>query len=424
MKAGKKAAALISALILICACLTACEIKIPLIDETKNEETTVETTTLPPDPDGWAAAYSDYLTSLCAGAPNKAGYDYEIEECVFDIADVNADGIPELLISEGDKEASKVDICSYDGYNVIYAGSAGANGEVYYFAETAAVYSYEAMGAQETYTVYSFDGSSLTELWQGVSIASSEELVPVDYLSDNGEEVEYYVSGVSDAVPEDEFREAWLSYVPEKAVAFGRDGYGITRENAVALKNSGALTKADPNAPGSSGGQTVLPEGEDKEIFKNLLLEKAADSVGAGEKFEFADVDGDGSPELFISQGDGANSAVEVYSSNGEKAVLLCTSGSNGKTGYSAENSTVAGSFETEGSENFVVYKIENGSGETVWTGDVITGGDGEKEYFSNGEAVSYEEYLEQYNAYYGEGILTEIGGRFDLTESEISRLF
>ena len=411
--------AIVLSLILIAAVFSACEIKNPLKLQETTEESTTETTTLPPDYDSWNQSYSDYLISLIDGSPNLAGYDYEVEECRFGLIDLDASGVPELLISEGDKDASKVDVYTYDGYQTLYAGSAGVGGELEYAPDTGIAVTKETTETQETTTAYAFDGQALKQTWQGTAL-----VIPAE--NEESEEItQYFITGSDDPVSQDEYNEAYVANVPGGTETFGRNGFELSKENALALvsKSEAAdVSGTDENNTAVYAAE-VIPEGEAAAAYKAVLLDKIMNEATADMQFDFRNIDSDDIPELLISRGKSEYSGVEVYGFDGEKAVLLCTSGSFGKTACGDGNGIVAGSFKSEDNESCVVYKIDSAACETVWKGEIIAGEDGEKEYYSNDEDVSAEEYEAEYNEYFSEDTVTTVfeTSAYPLTEETVN---
>jgi hypothetical protein len=411
----------------VCSLLTACDIKIPMIKEETTAESTTETTTLPPDYGAWGKSYSDYLLSIAGGNANLAGYYYEPEDCRFSVVDLNADNIPELLISGGDQEASKVDIHTFNGYETRYIGSAGAAGNMTYVEGAGLIYTYELLENQETHTVSFFDGESIKQVWQGITIASDSSLIPVDCNEDYGDKVEFFTSDSEEPIAQEDYRAAFAQNIPAATVTLGRDGYPLTEENAVALKTGADFIDRSDDTDGREEGGAypeTLPQGDAAAAFKALLTEKILSGLGEDVMFGFMNIDDDGTPELFISQGESEYSAVEIYCFDGESPVLVCTSGSSGKTGVAEGGGIVAGTFKGEGSQSNVVYRLDGGKSTVIWSGETITGEDGAVEYTSDGETVDKDTYSESYNQYYAEGNLTEIGrNAHALTEEEVNGL-
>ncbi len=410
--------AIVLSLILIAAVFSACEFKNPLKIPETTEESTTQTTTLPPDFDSWNKSYSDYLLTLIDGAPNLAGYGYEIEECIFDLIDLDANNVPELLISEGDKDASKVDIYNYDGYQTRYAGSAGAGGKISYVPNAGILYSFEESNGQQTHTVYTYDGQAVKQKWQGVILETPS--------ADNEEETvtQYFITGTEEPVSSGDYTREYAANVPAETQVFGREGFELNKENALALVSETGgegVTGEDQSSTAAYVAQAI-PEGEAALAYKTVLLDKILNEATADMQFDFRNIDSDDIPELLISRGKSEYSGVEVYGFDGEKAVLLCTSGSFGKTACGDGNGIVAGSFKTEENESCVVYKIDSAKCETVWKGEIITGEDGETEYYSNDENVSAQEYEAEYNEYFSEDTVTPTAETaYPLTEETIN---
>ena len=123
----------IIASVIICAAvilLTSCSFNNPFKKEETTTETTTDTTLPQPDLSLWQDKYEEFLLDAINGKKTVLGYELEIEDCRFDVKFIDADEIPELLVSEGEFPGSKVSIFSSDGFEIRLLGSLGTNGSI------------------------------------------------------------------------------------------------------------------------------------------------------------------------------------------------------------------------------------------------------------------------------------------------------
>lgn len=382
----------------------------------EEEETTTETTTAAPEFDRWSEAYEEYLLSLIAGQQKLLSYELEAEECRFDIIDINGNGIPELFISEGEYQASVVDIFIYNGYEVKLAGSAGVNGEINYSTADSTICTYELIedgeNYQETNTSYLFTGEEVVKQWQGVTVTADETLVPVDCTQDYGEAVSFYAG--EDGLAPESYAELYATYIPAVTETFGRDAYALTQDNIIAVLEKGEDPADIQETTEAQAGQYTFEldlSNSVKAAYKAVLEQSLKDeNYQAGAVFSFGYVNDDDVPELLVSVSTAHAGKVNFYTEKNGEAVLLCSAGQYGVAGYMEKQGVIIDEYNAAGALYTTVYSVESGKSETVWEAskyvdgtyydDEATEDDGSVVYMIANEEATGEDYQAAYTQY------------------------
>lgn len=424
----KKIIAGITAGVIAVGSLSACSINIPFLN--KEEETTApvttETTTAAPDYDNWKMAYSEYLYTIFADEEKLVGYKYEVEDCRFMLEDIDLNSVPELFISEGEFDNSKVNIYTYDGYQVKLIGSEGKKGAILYSASTGIIGSYDLLedgkNYQETYKALTLKEGALAEDWTGVIVTADKENVPVDPTKDYGDKVKYY-SGNEETTQAD-FEELFNQYVPEDLSEMGRNGYPLTEDNVIAIIEKGG-TEAVTTEAASEAETEPMPQlsDETKALYADVLKEYMnSENYSENAKFTFAYIDDNDTPELLVSAGKSFAAGVNVYTIKDGEAVLVCVAGGNGVCAYGEKTGVILNEHSTNGIVNTIVYLLKKGEVATTWEGSAVADDSGAEEYSSNGETITKEEYTAKYAESVPDGLTYNTLNGKPLTEkSEVS---
>lgn len=157
-----------------------------------------------------------------------------------------------------------------------------------------------------------------------------------------------------------------------------------------------------------------------RSIYKTKLQEKAEEYSGSeyDPKFELIDVDQNGIPELFISQGTYRISVCEVYTINNGEIKQLSVASMYGMLNYNSKEKLLGDVHVYAGSTVlYWVGKLENGEMKDVYTSD--SHGD---TFIVNGEEVTLEEYNEANSKYpiQGGADWEGVGRKYSLNSSEI----
>lgn len=354
--------------------------KPPILEK---ETTTQEMFTLPePDYTKWKSVYEEYLLSIIDGGEKLVGYEYDVDACRFGLADLDGDEVFELLISEGESPASRVNVYGYDGYEIRFAGGVGINGEIQYIEGKSAIFVEDETEKQISYTLYTYSDCTLKENWSAAKL----------FDENNGGENIYYCG--NDEVDEETYNAQLEQYLPKETKKFGRDGFKLTRANAVSVIETGQATDIQ--------GDSDWKE-EYKAVLLNLIKEKEELSTYAF--FSLAYIDSDTVPELIFSLGDFHSSLAEIYTIVNGKAEKAGEAGSNGQIAYVEKQGKIFGSYNSAGIKKDTVYLLKDGKMEVVFSCShtsipEIEGDDTEiikEEYFVNEEKVKKEKYEEEY---------------------------
>ncbi|MBR6941110.1 MAG: hypothetical protein IKH65_09910 [Clostridia bacterium] len=368
----------------------------------KKEETTAPpTTTAAPDFSVWKDKFEEYLLSVENRSQTLISYQLEPSECRFGIADFDGGATPELVISEGEYQGSKVDIIGYDGYELRLIGSAGAYGELKFIEGGNRIFAHDETEDQATDTVYSIENYVLKQQWEGVLFSDTNEGNTVRYLSDEEE------------VSEEEYNTLLSQNIPANATVFGRGATALTAENILNVMETGNVNV--------SGGETTTAAETEKPVsnaWKKAYREKAKEIAASGEYpeavFGLFYIDGDDIPELVISKGSFHAAGVLIYSYRNDELITVSEGiGSYGGINYAAGKGVILTGDAYQSAETDIVYELKDGELKVLWTGEkkyapeAIPDIDKPEHYYSAFEYVddleegSFETTEDDYNAMY-----------------------
>lgn len=213
VKIFKKVISTAAAVSVLATALTSCDglSGISLLKKEKNTEP--ESTQIVEDLSVWKDKYEEFLMGVINNTQTVTGYEFEVEDCMFDMVNIDKDDIPEILISEGSYPGSKVSIFSYDGYEVRHVGSVGSNGEAKFVENINIILSEEEYDDLSLFTAYSIEEYKLNQVWQGA-------------ISLENGETKYIVNDVE--VSEDDYRVQYDLYQFNNVSSVGRNSYPLT----------------------------------------------------------------------------------------------------------------------------------------------------------------------------------------------------
>jgi hypothetical protein len=107
----------------------------------------------------------------------------------FNICDLDGDGIPELLISQGFYHAAGVYIYTVHESELKNLGYYGSYGELHYDSENKYIFSYNFGQGSDFLTVYQLENGEMIQLVSFYSTYGYIEFIPEGYFEINGEEV-------------------------------------------------------------------------------------------------------------------------------------------------------------------------------------------------------------------------------------------
>ena len=367
-------------IIAVVLCVFSACTKPPILEK---ETTTQEMFTLPePDYTKWKSVYEEYLLSIIDGGEKLVGYEYDVDQCRFDLVDLDGDEVFELLISEGESPASRVNVYGYDGYEIRFAGGVGIDGEIEYIEGKSAIFIEDKTEKQTSYTLYTYSDCTLTENWSAAELF--DEVNSGEYI--------YYCG--SDEVDEETYKAQLEQYLPKETKKFGRDGFKLTRANAISVIETGKATDTQGDSDWKEEYKTVL---------LNLIKEK--EELHSYAFFSLAYIDSDSVPELIFSLGDFHSSLAEIYTIVNGKAEKVGEAGSHGQIAYVEKQGKIFGNYNSAGINKDTVYLLEDGKMNVIFSCSHTSlpdtqGEDPEKiieEYFVNEEKVEKEKYEEAY---------------------------
>lgn len=307
------------------------------------------------------------------------------EQSAFELCDMNGDAVPELIISEGTTHDSECHVYTYSPHNdkFIDLGTLGFDGTIGYCSARNAILSRDASDGLEQGILYHLKNrNNLTKI---MSYSKETNAATVYKINDKEVLGIYYRIALAD-YDLDSFE--WL----------GRKN-DLTREEI-----DSALT---------------VPW---RELYADTLRNiRESEGYSCSYRFELYDINDDGIPELFISDGSSNTSSCSVYTVyNGEidflykftdpyvryytKGKILKSSNNYGSHSFE-EFFTLSGgflkreiSFETiSGSDNFV--------------------------YAIDGETVSSEDFFKEHDKYAYKGNTVFLGRKYCLGDSVIDNV-
>jgi len=195
---------------------------------------------------------------------------------------------------------------------------------------------------------------------------------------------------------------------------------GCSNPNTPSTSESRTLTYS---APETSQPTSTSAESAWKELY-TTELEKHIGSFSP--KFNICDLDGDGTPELLISDDDIHADGGEIYTVYNGKLYDLGGYGSWGEFQYDLVNDYIVAGHTGQGETYISVYRLKNDkmieiisfhdnmgsvADESQWVFEV------------NGKSVTQEEYQTECDKYLSGNYASPFVRKFDVTESEISRV-
>lgn len=346
--------------------------------------------------DNWLTAYQSLLQDFMQSEnfiENDAAKSPYYNGSAFSLYDMTGDGIPELILSPDDSHGSACTIYSYQD-TLTELGELGSFGKMRYEPETNVLVS-----------SFTGQGTTTTVFYR----AENGELQKLAELYDNSGAVSpavYQING-EDASGED-YQAVWEQYTGENSVILGRDH--MLTDSIIAA---------------------ALTESADWMQTYRIVLNDYLDS---GAAFSIRDVNGDGTPELFLSESDYHYSPCKIFSFDGH-LIGLGELGFYGVLGFDAKRGLLVDSDLHQGYENSILRRLtEDFHIETVLTYSNNIGAAPEEEwrFTINGEVVSKEAYdaaLAEYEAYteYETAYATSIdslGRKYSVSESNIEAAF
>ena len=289
---------------------------------TAENETKEHQTETAPISENWKDIYYNKLMEVIASSDYVQSW-YSGTE--FSLEDIDADGTPELFIAYNNIDG--VDVYTCDNNNIRSLGEIGNYGEISYIPEKKLLVS----------TYYDPMVRIITDSYLGLNNRKFSTVITtgVEY-NELGELFNWYVN--DEYAEKDEYEKAIEMY----------DG-GRTQLGHEFRVN---ITEIELALYGRSSWQKTYSEYL-KEIVQNRSEEESYPH------FSLYDITGDGTPELFVSEGTYHAAGVDVFSFDGRLRSIGIL-GSYGSASYSVESKTISTGDIHMGYEYGAEFEIQN----------------------------------------------------------------
>lgn len=295
--------------VLIAAALTGCSGKGNNSSEKAEEEAVVSPRTITFE---WQEAYSAKLDEFRASGEYQESNG--VTGSMFDLRDLNADGVPELIISpstDTDDDVKCV-VYTYSGGQTVEIGENGSNGFFSYYPGSGVI-------------VDEFQGSGFV-VGEFRRIAGTSFQTEMTYYNnmdsvESGAVIRYEID--REEVLAADYNQKIYSYTEQPFVTVGRRFTFGDNVREQAIYCSEGWMKA------SSAGM--------KKLFRDKINELSGDYPDAA--FDFVDMNGDECPELIFSEGTAVEDACRIFVYNsGELVECSEKCGANGRFGFDVDN--------------------------------------------------------------------------------------
>lgn len=259
----------------------------------------------------WQEAYETKLRGFMGSADYAAPSMSGIDGSMFDIADINGDSVPDLIISPNAEHGTECMVYTCTNGSLTELGSVGRDfGTFVYFPQLGVV--------KETFYGEGFETGGFRQ-WDGAQLAQLFTYFDNSAAIMDGVEISHKIDNEEVTLPA--YDEKMKPYVGAKYITLGRKyTFGETSiDYALHCGESwGALNVLSPQQ-------------------KELLQKKLASVVSyiteeENYAFELCDIDGDDTPELILSYGAERGSVCRIYRLGETELIELEGGyGSNGK---------------------------------------------------------------------------------------------
>lgn len=310
----------------------------------------------------WGSAYRTALQNFAYEFANGT------EEVYWDLTDLDADGVPELLIADGSYHVSAVCIYYFDGSKAVPVDSDG-DGDPDRFGSWG-----QASFCPETHTILSgYTGMGYTNIdyYEYTDHKIVHKLSIADNIGAVEKESEYEYTVNSHTVTKAEY---------DKAVAPYDAMYWVALGQSYPYKDTSALDEPELW----------------RIYYKQLLNSTYSDpeDMLTTAKYSVADLFGSNIPELLISGGEYHAAGVNVYTIRNHVPVRIGTFGEWGLMAYDFTSGELISSYFGMGYSSSSRYRYQNGTlTETFSREDNSGTGETPVYYKINGAEVSETEY-------------------------------
>lgn len=297
------------ACVLIAAALTGCSGKENTSSQKVEEDTIISPRTITFD---WQDSYSAKLDEF----RNSGEYQESngVTGSMFDLRDLNSDGVPELIISPtadmGDE--AKCTIYTYSDGKIVEIGENGSNG-FFSFYPGSGVMNEEFQGS----------GFIMGEFRKIAGTSFQTEMTYYNNMDSaaSGAVIRYEIN--REEVFAADYNQQIYSYTDQPSLTIGRRftfGSNVTDQ-----------------AIYCSEGWIMASSAEMKKLFRDKINELSGDYSAPA--FDFVDMNGDECPELIFSEGISVDDACRIFVySGGELVECSEKCGANGRFGFDVDN--------------------------------------------------------------------------------------
>lgn len=267
------------------------------------------------DETDWKQLYKDKLYDFMSSE------DYT-KDAAFELCDMSCDGIPELIISEGNSHDDQCRIYTYSPYSdeFLDLGALGYDGTIGYYSAQNAILSRNISEGLEQGTIYHLKNrNNFTKIISYSKSKNTAAGTTVYKINDKQvSSFNYYQLALED-YQIDNFE--WL----------GRE-YDLNEEN---------IESALPETP-----EAPVPDW--RELYTQQLhsIRRYNENYSRNYMFDLYDMTGDGIPELIVSDGElVTGNCTSVYTISGENVKTLGVFGGYGTLGFSPGNGIIISEY-------------------------------------------------------------------------------
>ena len=320
----------------------------------------------------------------------------ENEECRFSLANLDDDGIPELVTIDGCNDFSVATIYAYRNHKAVTCGLAGFAGTLYYAKKKNLILS-TGGGAGEVFAQYStIEGSDLVDKDSiRYEVSDMVSLDDIKFYVNEKEVTKEAFAREEDAIYKDK---KWKEIYYGNCLEITNDSLEkLIKNDAYCVTDAGDIKISDAI---KDEDETAKLDDEMIQIYTDKLYELSAENmedIGYDCKFMLAYVDDDDIPELLVSEGFFHFSKVSIYVYQNKKLKRVDSLGQLGEMKYDERTGYVQGIYSDMGADTYTYGRLKNGKLkdkiELVDSRNKDFDISEESECWINNEAVSDDEY-------------------------------
>lgn len=256
----------------------------------------------------WQHPYEEILKKFMDSEKYVPENEDSSDFSMFDICDINSDGVPELIISPDTDSLTKCKIYTFHGVSASETGELGTNGHIRYLADIGLLHDEYKSESMTMGKYVSYQG---------------DELLPIMTYTDNtaaaasGSAIIHEINGESVTLPE--YDKAIAQYDNEPYIYIGR-------------KYSFSSRSLDYAVYCSESWRIVMNENQKSQCRDKLEEIFYDENTSKNTAFELCDLNGDDVPELIVSSGVSSEDSCRIFYFTNEN-ILTELNGSYGSGG-------------------------------------------------------------------------------------------